>query len=388
MPFAANCLAKSGEFQHQTHDCDRFRGFGLLGLLLLGLLPLALFGGLGGGDDPVVQDDPLTGDDSVPGSGGVDIFNPGTGGFGSGASSTGGNSGGGTSLALGDVEFATESNDTLTGGVFDDLLAGMGGDDSLRGGRGEDFLVGFTGNDFLKGEADGDVLVGGAGNDTLWGQDNDDAMFGNGGNDLLVGGNGNDGLADASGSDTLRGGNGDDMLTAIEQTDKITQADLLPVSGAGLSDAEFRTVVTTTFGSDRVSADQMTFLFAEVRGGERTIDTPDVLDGGAGNDILLGDDGDTMTGGTGNDLFSVYADPAQAANSDAVTITDLDPARDRLLISVEDDANGLVSLAADPAGLGTQVLYRGDVVALVSGKSPADLKGFLSQIIFTKRVDV
>jgi Ca2+-binding RTX toxin-like protein len=350
----------------------------MLGLLLLTLLPLALFGGFDSGNDDIASDDSLNGDDTLSGGspGGRDPFVPGGG---------GGASGGGYD----DVQFGTEGNDSLTGGIGKDLLAGQGGDDLLRGGRNDDVLAGFAGNDFLKGEDGDDVVTGGAGNDTVWGLDGEDVLIGNGGNDILTGGNGNDALSDFSGSDTLRGGTGSDILTAIDQTDKISAADLLPTTGPdGLSEAEFRAALFATFGRDDLTDAQASTLFAEVRGGERTDDAPDLLDGGAGNDVLLGDDGDTMTGGSGTDLFSVYTDPARASDNEAVSITDLDPSADKLVISVEDNGLGAVTLAADPGGLGTQVLYRGDVVALINGKTPADLSGFLPQILVEKRIDL
>lgn len=96
--------------------------------------------------------------------------------------------------------------------------------------------------------------------------------------------------------------------------------------------------------------------------------------GGGHDDVQFGIEGDDiLTGGNGND---------------AVTLTDLDPSADKLVISVEDNGLGAVTLAADPGGLGTQVLYRVDVVALINGKTPADLSGFLPQISVEKRIDL
>jgi len=41
---------------------------------------------------------------------------------------------------------------------------------------------------------------------------------------------------------------------------------------------------------------------------EADVGTTDTLDGGAGNDFLIGVDGDILLGGTGNDEFGVDAD--------------------------------------------------------------------------------
>lgn len=343
----------------------------MLGLLLLTLLPLAVFGGFGGADDAVIDEDPLTGDDTLSGGspGGQDPLVPGSG----GGTSGGGSSGGGYD----DVQVGTDMNDTLTGGNSMDLLSGLGGDDSVRGGRGDDVLFGFAGNDTLKGDAGVDAIVAGLGDDTVWGMDGDDILLGNGGNDLLLGGGGDDVLVDYSGSDTLNGGAGDDLLLAIDQSDKITAFDILTSSGSpSLNEANFRTSLRTTFGvDDDLGDDDITVLYEEVRGGLRTDNTPDVLDGGAGNDVLLADDGDTLTGGAGTDLFVVYTDPNAALNNDPVLITDFDPKTDILQISVEDDGKGAVTLADDPSGLGTQLLYRNDVIALLNGKTQNDLVG-------------
>jgi Ca2+-binding RTX toxin-like protein len=345
----------------------------MLGLLLLSLLPLALFGGIGGGDDDVVDDDSLTGDDTLSGGspGGKDPFVPGTGG--GNGSSGGGSPGGGYD----DVRFGTDASDTLIGGNSKDLLSGLGGDDSLRGGREDDILFGFAGNDTLKGDAGVDVVIAGIGNDTVWGMDGNDILLGNGGNDLLLGGGGDDVLVDYSGSDTLNGGAGDDFLLSIDQSDKITPFDILASGGTpSLNESNFGTSLRTTFGADAdLGDDDITALYEEVRGGARTENTPDVLEGGAGNDVLLGDDGDTMTGGSGTDLFAVYTNPDLAQSNDPVVITDFDTKTDILQISVEDDGKGAVTLADDPSGLGTQILYRNDVIALLNGKTQSDLAG-------------
>lgn len=126
----------------------------MLGLLLLTLLPLALFGGFDGGDDNVADDDSLTGDDTLSGgSGGGDIFDPGTGGGTTGGgSSGGGSSGGGVPDTYDELQRGTDANDTLSGGDFEDLLIGQAGDDSLSGGLDADVIFAFAGNDFLKGD--------------------------------------------------------------------------------------------------------------------------------------------------------------------------------------------------------------------------------------------
>lgn len=55
-----------------------------------------------------------------------------------------------------------EGNDTLIGGVADDILAGEDGADTLEGGAGEDMLTSSDGDDRRSGGAGDDLLDGGA----------------------------------------------------------------------------------------------------------------------------------------------------------------------------------------------------------------------------------
>ena len=79
-------------------------------------------------------------------------------------------------------------DDTIVGGIANDLLYGDDGDDELRGGAGNDLLYGGTGNDWLYGQAGDDTLVGGTGNDHLeGGEGNDTYIFSKGdGVDTIV----------------------------------------------------------------------------------------------------------------------------------------------------------------------------------------------------------
>lgn len=356
----------------------------MLGLLLLSLFPLALFGGFGGGDDgDVAQDDTPAGDDSLPGSGGTDIFNPGSGGgTAGGGSSGGGTSGGGFVDTYDKLQRGTDASDTLTGGAQADLLIAGGAEDSLTGGSQADYLYGFGGNDTLRGDGGDDTLSGGAGNDTIWGQDNDDLLAGNGGDDLLQGGSGADVLIDFSGSDTLKGGTGGDRLIALDLTDKISSEDAMVRTGdIQLAEVFYRQdIAGYVLDPDYRVGDDLA-LFQELHGGERTDNTPDILDGGSGNDTLLGDNGDTLTGGAGSDLFIGYTDPSQAQSYDPIIIADFDRDTDRLQILVEDNGKGAVTMAAAPDGAGTQIFYRDDVVALILGKTPGDLSMLLTSVV-------
>ena len=63
--------------------------------------------------------------------------------------------------------FGSESNNSLSGTNFDDVMYAYSGNDTLNGGNGSDRLFGDTGNDRLRG---------GPGNDTLSGEDGVDTF--------------------------------------------------------------------------------------------------------------------------------------------------------------------------------------------------------------------
>ena len=123
-------------------------------------------------------------------------------------------------------------NDTIVGGIANDLLYGDDGDDTMYGYEGDDILIGGTGNDNLSGDEgddqlDGDsgddVLYGGYGNDTLRGGSGDDRVFGDSGNDVLYGGTGNDHLEGGEGNDTyiFNRGDGADVIVDHDGIDSI-----------------------------------------------------------------------------------------------------------------------------------------------------------------------
>ncbi|MCB1473932.1 MAG: hypothetical protein KDJ68_13895, partial [Rhodobiaceae bacterium] len=91
-------------------------------------------------------------------------------------------------------------DDSIAGDGGNNELDGRGGDDTISGGAGNDTLIGdshsqaidgyFGGNDILSGEAGDDTLLGGEGNDILNGGDDDDVLVGGYGNDVIIGGDG------------------------------------------------------------------------------------------------------------------------------------------------------------------------------------------------------
>lgn len=160
------------------------------------------------------------------------------------------------------------TNDDITGTLASDTVDGLGGDDRIEGLSGGDLLFCSDGDDTLLGNFGSDVVSGGDGNDLVKGGFGNDFLFGDDGDDKLVGSQGDDALTAGSGSDLLEGGTGDDLLYAIDTA-----------GNAGEADRVF---------------------------------------GEAGNDRLLGDDGDTLSGGTGVGRFEILVN---GVGTDPVVIT-------------------------------------------------------------------
>jgi VCBS repeat-containing protein len=193
--------------------------------------------------------------------------------------------------------YGLRGNDTLLGGAGNDHLygdqayAGVGtppteahGGDTLRGGAGNDFLYGDGGDDTLEGGKDVDTLIGGAGDDTY----------------LFRAGDGADTISDESGDDTLRFGSGITLASVSLAGNAIGQFQNLFMTIGGAGDS-----ITVAGGSaiDRFEFGDGTSMslqeLVQASGGVKLSgsDADDtlnslglfsVLDGGAGNDELLG----------------------------------------------------------------------------------------------------
>jgi Ca2+-binding RTX toxin-like protein len=209
----------------------------------------------------------------------------------------------------------TSGNDRLTGTNQSETLDGRGGDDILNAGDGNDTLLGGEVNDSLCGEFGNDILDGGAGDDLLQGgYGNDTYRFGRGyGKDTIqeyqyINDNNFDTIELAAGvlpDDVIIRRVGNDMVLTIGDT-----ADRLVVVNTFLRNNDIGRIEQIRF------ADGATWDFAAIQArallateGDDTIagfDNDEVLDGGAGNDLLKGDYGaDTCIfgHGYGNDVI-------------------------------------------------------------------------------------
>ena len=131
----------------------------------------------------------------------------------------------------------------------------------------------FAGNDTIYGNALANTLYGFGGNDRLYGYDGNDRLYGDEGDDALYGGNGYDQLIGGAGADLLDGGDGVDIANFIDSTSAVS-VNLASGTGEG-GDAE----------------------------GDIYLNVEDIA-GGAGGDVLIGDDGvNRIDGGAGFDFI-------------------------------------------------------------------------------------
>lgn len=246
-----------------------------------------------------------------------------------------------------DVLYGEDGDDTLEGGSGNDQLFGGDGNDTITGGSGNDYVEGGDGNDIIDtsgpnntnlpdrgfpsyngfpavpadpdGFNDRDTVYGGDGDDTITTGDDNDTIFGGAGNDTIDGGldddtidggDGNDFIVGGEGSDTIQGGKGDDTIygglnpaypDATNIRDDGSNGQPDPVTDNGKDLIHGGDGNDTIYGQD----DDDTIYGDD---GDDYIDggiDDDSLYGGAGNDTIFGGQGnDLLDGGAGNDVLS------------------------------------------------------------------------------------
>ncbi len=197
--------------------------------------------------------------------------------------------------------FGLGDNDTISlneaiGALPQAKLFGGAGNDTLTGGSGADQLFGQAGNDTLLGGGGFDLLFGGSENDTLVGGDGNDQSFGQGGNDRIVWNPGDDTDLNEGGegvdSVEVNGGNGAEQLSVTANGARVRFDRLDPAPFAIDIGTSEKLVVHAKGGSDRFSATGNLAALIAI-----------TVDGGAGNDTILGSNGaDLLVGGDGDDV--------------------------------------------------------------------------------------
>jgi Ca2+-binding RTX toxin-like protein len=175
--------------------------------------------------------------------------------------------------------FGGAGNDVLTGGSGADMLFGQGDNDTLLGKGGFDFLFGGAGND---------VLTGGDGNDQVFGESGDDRMIWNPGDDtdLFEGGSGID-------TAEVNGGGGAEQFTTTANGTRVRFDRLDPAPFSLDIGTTENLVVNMGGGNDSFSATGNLAALIKI-----------TVDGGTGNDTILGSNGiDLLLGGDGDDFI-------------------------------------------------------------------------------------
>jgi hypothetical protein len=207
-------------------------------------------------------------------------------------------------------------DDTLRGSVTRDMLTGGAGVDELSGGGARDQLDGGPDADQVNGSAGTDWVSGGAGGDGVLGGTGIDSLEGGPGDDELDGGSGDDVLYADPGSDLLEGGNDFDVASYEGRDAAVTVT-----IGAGVADdgneedgpAGARDEVLSTvegvnggLGNDRLVGDEADNELLGLYGHDELLGLGgnDGLEGAAGRDVLRGGFGsDSLDGGRDNDFL-------------------------------------------------------------------------------------
>lgn len=245
--------------------------------------------------------------------------------------------GGGNNLGLplSGVGFSgNEGSNFLRGDLGDDLVVGINQRDTLFGGRGKDTLRGAGSSSYLSGDLDDDILfvanvtqsspfstdritvgiekttlLGGAGNDSLYGSIGN---FGEGRN-LYDGGDGNDTIEVFATLDTAQGGAGDDFIkssTVVALSSVGAKSTFPGFAGRNLLDGgEGNDTIVAAFLTDTMIGgagnDSLSGTFNQASGGDGndTIDATKAVFTGTGTALV------TLDGGLGNDLLIGYTNP-------------------------------------------------------------------------------
>jgi Ca2+-binding RTX toxin-like protein len=208
----------------------------------------------------------------------------------------------------------TNTDDIINAGNGNNVVLGGSGNDSITTGNGVDYISGDLAE--LKRDADGnlvsfetveeaiggnDYVTAGVGDDMILGGIGQDHIFGNDGVDTILGDLGIIVPMGSAGPDVIArhgdiGVNTDDIIDAGNGNNVV-------FGGSG------KDTITTGTGSDYIAGDlaELTrksdgtlVLFETV---EESIGGADIIDAGAGNDVIFGgQDGDTITAGAGDDV--------------------------------------------------------------------------------------
>jgi Ca2+-binding RTX toxin-like protein len=176
-------------------------------------------------------------------------------------------------------------------------LYGGSGNDTIIGGSAADQVFGQSGNDILQGKGGFDHLFGGSAEDTLTGGDADDQVFGQNGNDKMVWNPGDDTDLNEGGGGTdtveVNGGGGAEVFTTTANGARVRFDRIDPAPFAIDIGTSEKLVLNANGGNDQFSATGNLAALIGI-----------TVDGGAGEDTLLGSNGiDLLFGGDDKDFI-------------------------------------------------------------------------------------
>jgi Ca2+-binding RTX toxin-like protein len=180
----------------------------------------------------------------------------------------------------------TEEKDQLFGTPGHDVISALGADDLVRGfEQGGDDL-----KDWICGGTESDRIFGDDGNDWIDGERGYDTINGDNGQDRLFGGGGNDTIHPNWGSDFVDGGPGADIVSNGQDRSPRWTTDTLHGGEAGDSVGS----VAEGVGSDALYGDAGNDKVDGTDWINEASSTPDLVDGGPGNDRCWADPDDTV----------------------------------------------------------------------------------------------
>ena len=215
-----------------------------------------------------------------------------------------------------------DSNETISGTIFDDVIYGEGGNDVIKTYEGNDTIYGGDGNDTIDAGSGNNIIYGGKGDDNIKASHGSDTYFWNMGdgldtiedrgyelNDTLVFGEGitfEDLKFTQISSDKIK------VTVKGDETQGLLLVNLLPNSNKfGVDILKFADGTTVNMKEQGITLHQNDSnetisgtIFDDVIYGEGGNDT---INAREGNDTLIGGVGnDTLNGGNGNDIY-VYS---------------------------------------------------------------------------------
>ncbi len=334
--------------------------------------------------------DGLAGNDNIDGGAGNDIIIGGL-----GRDTLKGSGGNDTFLLSGtDTEY-----DSVNGGDGDDKLLGSDGDDTFRfhnfsgdntveridGGLGVNIIAGtsganvidlsgtvvvniarievFEGNDNVTGSSSNDLIIGNLGRDTIKGMGGDDTFLLSGTDteyDSFSGGDGLDKLLGSSGNDTFRFHNFSGVNT-VEVLD----------GGAGTN------IITGTSGANVIDLSATEVIgILRIEG----LEGNDNITGSSGNDFIIGGQGrDTLKGEAGHDSF------VHEGTEDEYESVNGGEGLDELIGGNGDDTFRFHNFSGDNRVEVINGFFGEDVIAGTSGANVIDLSGV--QVISIARIE-